>query len=550
MANELTAMKEAYLKSYAEGYMEKIFYFCLKKCGSSDEAEELTSDISLAVIAGLEKGNPEHFSAWVWRIARNRYARWAAAKHKRSETVSGADLADYADFIADDSPTPEEALISKEAHSLLRRELAFIGEDYRKLLVAYYHENRRVEDIARSLDLPKGTVLTRLHRSRKLLKEGMNMAREFGVRSYKPEEVNFVNNGMYGKKGQPWSIVRHKLYKNIFLEAYGNPSTAETLAIELGIALPYMQDELDYLVGETLLVKNGDKYETAFPIISRSVQEQIHMKHIGITAELTALLERLVDTVNGFCETNGIAYYSGQTYEDAKWTMLMQAFDRFRWSFESGQRVYTERPDEGRWDIIGFQTVTYDQPAFVGCHGAFDAESEAEANEREEGYFQQFKYNYQDIRSKTPEHLTHSEEVALLRCAKGRASECRLSTLEKLCEYGYICKVGDAYEPAVVVYADHNIGAFSDRFDETTRKQVHELTEAIRAKFVELERHATELVQADLPERFRNDPLQCRLAITETGFDRGYVLEQALRDGWLKYDDQTSPVIGAHLYLE
>lgn len=549
MANELTAMKEAYLKCYAEEYMEKVFYFCLKKCGKSDEAEELTSDISLAVISGLKKGNPNHFSAWVWQIARNRYARWAAAKHKKSERISGTDLADYAEIIADDSPTPEEAVLSKETVSLLRRELAFIGEDYRKLLVAYYHENRRVEDIAHSMNLPKGTVLTRLHRARKILKEGMNMAREFGIRSYNPEEINFVNNGMYGKKGQPWSILRHKLYKNIFLEAYGNPSTAETLAIELGIALPYMKDELDYLADETFLVKNGDQYETAFPIVSRSVQEQIHLKHIGITAEMTALFEQLIDTVNGFCQAKGIPYFSGQTYEDAKWAMLMQTFDHFKWSVASGHQVYTERPDEGRWDIIGFQTVNYDTPAFVGNHSAMDAANEAEANEREEGHFQQFKYFYKDIRSKTPEHLTHSEEVALIRCAKGRANECRLSTLEKLCEYGYVRKVGDTYQPCVVVYADHNISVFTKRFDEATRMKVEDLTETIKAKFAALDRLATELVQADLPERFRNDPVQCRLAISETGFDRGYVLEQALRDGWLRYDEQTSPAIGAYLYL-
>ena len=45
------------------------------------------------------------------------------------------------------------------------------------------------------------------------------------------------------------------LYTNIFLEIYQNPQTAEQLSLELGIALPYMEDELAFLCREELLKK-------------------------------------------------------------------------------------------------------------------------------------------------------------------------------------------------------------------------------------------------------------------------------------------------------
>ena len=64
--------------------------------------------------------------------------------------------------------------------AVLRRELAFLGRDYREVVVAYYIEDRSVGDIARALGQPEGTVKSRLFRSRNLLKEGMKMAREFG----------------------------------------------------------------------------------------------------------------------------------------------------------------------------------------------------------------------------------------------------------------------------------------------------------------------------------------------------------------------------------
>ena len=80
--------------AYAERYMEKIFYFSLKKTGDPHEAEELTSDISLNVLSALHNGTvPQNFSAWVWQIARNRYCFWAEQKHRHTENqISSEDL--------------------------------------------------------------------------------------------------------------------------------------------------------------------------------------------------------------------------------------------------------------------------------------------------------------------------------------------------------------------------------------------------------------------------------------------------------------------------
>ena len=87
-----TELKELMKNDFCDNYLEKLYYFCLKKTGDSYEAEELSQDISLNVLESLEKGTvPMHFSAWVWQIARNRYSVWATKKHLRAESVSGAD---------------------------------------------------------------------------------------------------------------------------------------------------------------------------------------------------------------------------------------------------------------------------------------------------------------------------------------------------------------------------------------------------------------------------------------------------------------------------
>ena len=80
---ETNEMRDQLTGEFAENYMEKLFYFCLKTTGSHIEAEDLTQDIALQIITALNKGAiPTSFSAWVWQIARNRYSVWAKAKHK------------------------------------------------------------------------------------------------------------------------------------------------------------------------------------------------------------------------------------------------------------------------------------------------------------------------------------------------------------------------------------------------------------------------------------------------------------------------------------
>nr|MBQ4318372.1 hypothetical protein [Clostridia bacterium] len=74
----------------AENYLEKLFYFCLRKTGDTYEAEDLTSDILLSVLTALKRGIvPDSFNAYVWKIARNRYSLWVKRKHIRLENMNG-----------------------------------------------------------------------------------------------------------------------------------------------------------------------------------------------------------------------------------------------------------------------------------------------------------------------------------------------------------------------------------------------------------------------------------------------------------------------------
>ena len=116
--SEINTITEKLITEFSENYMEKVFYFCLKKTGNSTDAEDLTQDIALNVLTTLNKRIiPTSFSAWVWKIARNRYATWADEKHKKVETITNTDISDYE--IEDNSENTLETMVREEQIAFL-----------------------------------------------------------------------------------------------------------------------------------------------------------------------------------------------------------------------------------------------------------------------------------------------------------------------------------------------------------------------------------------------------------------------------------------------
>ena len=528
-------MCERLIDEFSKNYLEKLFYFCLKKTGSKEEAEDLAQDIAVCILAELNRGViPVRFSAWVWQIARNRYAKWAKDKHVGRERFTGDPIEEME--LSDERENILEELIAKEQLSMLRRELAFISREYREVVIAYYLEDVSVRRIAERLSLSVSAVQQRLHRARNILKEGMNMAREFGVRSYKPEEVGFTNScSSFGENGQPWTILNHGMYKNIFLEAYGNPSTAEELSLELGIALPYMEEELEYLTRETFLIKEGNKYKTSFPIIGKEAQEKIWSYNCRAIGPLTTLLEKLLDDYIKICNAHGIHPYGDfVSYEDAKWTLLMKAFDAFAYE-NKYKHSYTKRPNGGNWDIVGFQVADIPEIPYTGLHGC-------------DSTFMQYKFKYKDIMLKTPDYLDHNEAMAIKAVAEGKWESCDKQALERLIEYGYVVKTDMGYHPAIVVFG-MKLNKYTECFTEEEKALIVGYASEIRKIFAGCNEYAVQVTTADLPDELKKDDRMCNFACSNNRIARNYILDQALKDGWIKYDDSTGKTIGAHIFI-
>lgn len=258
--------------------LQKLFYFSLKRTGSRENAEDLSQSIVLEILHSHAKGySPDNFDAWMWTIARRKYAQWVKEKHSRTTAFDPNHVSDIWDIAC---PVHlEEDLVKEEELSLLRRELSLLSREYRDITVAYYIDNRKVSDIAKTAHLPEGTIKRKLYESRKYLKEGMQMARTYGKRSYAPEDITFIINRSSTTDNVPYSLVQSLLSKNILLEAYTNPCTIEELSIALGVASPYLEEEISKLVEGQLLKKLSDgRYETDIIILDKETQQELFQK--------------------------------------------------------------------------------------------------------------------------------------------------------------------------------------------------------------------------------------------------------------------------------
>ena len=369
-------------EEYARDYMGKIFYYCLRKTGDSHEAEDLASDITLQILTALHEGvEILSFPAWVWQIARNRYALWAKTNRRRGENESFIDPDDpeTENILTaggyNTTPSVAEAYARDEEMAVLRRELAFLGRDYREVVVAYYIEDRSVGDIARALGQPEGTVKSRLFRSRNLLKEGMKMAREFGPKSYKPEEVRFEATG-WQPSGLPWSAVQRTLPKNILLEASNNPSTAEELSVAVGVAMPYMEEEITALVDAGLLKEVGNRYITNFFIESRDLQIAIRNEIMMLTRDWAERYDCLMNKVIPIYRA-GCFVPEAMTDGELKWFLALALLD----DCIMGCNGYTldfpvKHPHpEDDWGFIGFEGDSLPGQWFVGHSGSMEKDS-------------------------------------------------------------------------------------------------------------------------------------------------------------------------------
>jgi RNA polymerase sigma-70 factor, ECF subfamily len=144
---------------------EKIRQLCIRMTGNPHLGEDLAQEVFARVFDKRRdfKGT-SRFSTWLWRIAVNRCYDELRRPSTRARTESLDDESSTVvlDIVAADMNTPRDRVAAQEEAEFVRRALMRLPENYRTVLVLRHYENLKLREIADVLDLPEGTVSSRM----------------------------------------------------------------------------------------------------------------------------------------------------------------------------------------------------------------------------------------------------------------------------------------------------------------------------------------------------------------------------------------------------
>jgi len=279
--------------------MNKIFAFSLLRTNNITEAEDLSQQIIFEMLVSANNlRDINAFYGWMWTIARNVYGKYMRSLSKEKETSYSGDFYELA--LPDKKISIEDELILSEDINLLRRELAILSRKYREAIVKYYLEDKSCAQISKELAVTVETVKHLLFKARRILKEGINMNREFGEKSYKPGVFRldkWVKSGGIEFHTLTEVFNQRRLPGNILLSAYYEPLTIEEMSVELGVAAVYLEDEIKILLDSELLklMQNG-RYQTNIFIYTTACQENIILKTKDLYKNYAQKLSSIVDS--------------------------------------------------------------------------------------------------------------------------------------------------------------------------------------------------------------------------------------------------------------
>jgi RNA polymerase sigma-70 factor (ECF subfamily) len=151
-------------------YQDRLYNSVLHVIGSADEAHDVVQDAFVQAFVKLESFSRQAaFYTWLYRIAFN----LAVSRRRRQRPVASVEqtkqLTGAEPIGRDDAPT--ERLERQERAAEVRAALAALPEEYRAVIVLREIDGYDYESIGEILDLPVGTVRSRLHRARTQLRE-------------------------------------------------------------------------------------------------------------------------------------------------------------------------------------------------------------------------------------------------------------------------------------------------------------------------------------------------------------------------------------------
>jgi len=158
-------------ESRALPLIDPLYNFARWMSSSEDEAQDLVQETFAKALKGLSSfRDGTNFRAWMFRILRNTFLNSRTGLAQRNTVQESEEgLAE----LAIDSETPELTFLRRIDTEWVRQAIANLPPPFREALILADLEEMKYQEIADTLDIPVGTVMSRLSRARRLLRRDL-----------------------------------------------------------------------------------------------------------------------------------------------------------------------------------------------------------------------------------------------------------------------------------------------------------------------------------------------------------------------------------------
>jgi RNA polymerase sigma-70 factor (ECF subfamily) len=152
-------------------HQDRVYAGVVRFCGNAEDALDI---VQRAFINAFRKigdfKNDSAFSTWIYRIAFNQAVSFRRENRRPSVSIHSKDEGGLVAEPVEERP-PGEAMESEETRAKVQRALELLAEEDRQIIILKDLQGHSYDEIAAILQIPKGTVRSRLHRARMDLKE-------------------------------------------------------------------------------------------------------------------------------------------------------------------------------------------------------------------------------------------------------------------------------------------------------------------------------------------------------------------------------------------
>jgi RNA polymerase sigma-70 factor (ECF subfamily) len=156
-------------------FQHRLYQVCYRMLGNAQEAEDIAQEAFVRAYINIHTFDQKRkFSTWLFRIATNLCIdriRKKKPDYYLDANVPGTDGLNMYSQIAASGELPEEEVERMELQERIHYEIGRLPDKYRSVIILRYIEELPLQEIADILELPLGTVKTRVHRGREALRK-------------------------------------------------------------------------------------------------------------------------------------------------------------------------------------------------------------------------------------------------------------------------------------------------------------------------------------------------------------------------------------------